>query len=80
MNANFVSFTIRKNHLITIMEVEEGVKWEIVAAVNYKEILKFAKAILAPSILWYLLSGWARQKDTEPLNPQNDQFSIKKIG
>lgn len=66
MKADFVNLRTQKTHLIATMEVREGVKYEIVGAVSYKEIWQMAKAIMAPSILWYLISGWARKKEAKP--------------
>ena len=66
MKAGFVSLKTQKTHLIATMEVKEGVRYEIVSAVGYKEIWQIAKAIMAPSILWYLVSGWARKKEDKP--------------
>jgi hypothetical protein len=66
MKADFASLKTQNNQLIAVMEVEEGVKWEIVAAVGYKEIWKIAKAMIKPSVMWYIVSGWARGKDVKP--------------
>jgi len=66
MKAAFASLKTQGNQLIAVMEVEEGVKWEIVAAVGYKEIWKIARAMMKPSVVWYIVSGWARGKDVRP--------------
>jgi hypothetical protein len=66
MKADFLNLRAQKTHLIATMEVREGVKYEIMGAVGYKEIWHIAKAIMAPSILWYLVSGWARKKEDKP--------------
>jgi hypothetical protein len=58
MKANFQGLEIKQGHLIGTMEVSEGVPYNIVAALAYKELWKISKAILSPSILWYVISGW----------------------
>jgi len=66
MKANFVGLEIKQAHLIGTMEVSEGVPYNIVAALGYKELWKIAKAIFSPTVLWYILSGWARGKNQKP--------------
>jgi len=66
MKASFVALRVQQNHLIATMEVQEGVKYEIVSAVNYGEIWKIALAVLKPSIVWYVLSGWAKGGNVKP--------------
>ena len=66
MKANFVGLQIKQAHLIGTMEVSEGVPYNIVAALGYKELWKIAKAIFSPTVLWYILSGWAASKDKKP--------------
>jgi len=66
MKADFVNLKTKQAHLIGTMEVREGVPYEIVTAVSYKEIWKIAKAIFSPSILWYMVSGWMKSKDAKP--------------
>jgi hypothetical protein len=66
MKAVFLTLKIQQNHIIATMEVQEGVKYEIVAAVNYSEIWKIAQAMMKPSIIWYALSGWAKLRNSKP--------------
>jgi len=66
MKASFIALKVQQNYLISTMEVQEGVKYEIVAAVSYGEIWKIAIAVLKPSIIWYALSGWAKGGNSKP--------------
>lgn len=66
MKANFQGLEIKQGHLIGTMEVSEGVPYNIVAALGYKELWKMAKAIFSPTILWYILSGWFGSKGKKP--------------
>ena len=66
MKANFVGLQIKQAHLIGTMEVSEGVPYNIVAALGYKELWAIAKAIFSPTVLWFILSGWAGSKDKKP--------------
>ena len=67
MKADFVNVQIKQAHLIGTLVVSEGVSYNIVAALNYKEIWKIAKAILSPRILWFIVSGWrTKNKKQKP--------------
>jgi hypothetical protein len=66
MKANFQGLEIKQGHLIGTMEVSEGVPYNIVAALGYRELWKIAIAIFSPTVLWYILSGWVTSKDKKP--------------
>jgi hypothetical protein len=66
MKANFVDLQIKQANLIGTMEVSEGVPYNIVAALSYKELWKIAKTIFSLSVMWYILSGWTKAKDQKP--------------
>ena len=66
MKAEFVNVQIKQAHLIGTLVVSEGVSYNIVAALSYKEIWKIAKSILSPRILWFILSGWTMDQKQKP--------------
>jgi hypothetical protein len=66
MKASFVGLKIKQGHLIGTMEVSEGVPYNIVSALGYKELWKIAKAVFSPAILWYILTGWIGGKNKKP--------------
>ena len=59
MQADFAGLKVENGCLIVTMAVTEGVKWEVVSESNYGEIWKILIAAIRPSILWYMVSGWA---------------------
>ena len=66
VKAEFSDLTVRQGHLVATMQVREGVPYDIVSAAGYKEVWRIAKAVLSPSILWYLVSGWITRKNAKP--------------
>jgi hypothetical protein len=66
MKAEFVNLQIKQAHLIGTLVVSEGVSYNIVTALSYKELWKIAKAILSPSILWFIVSGWTKDQKQKP--------------
>ncbi len=66
MAAEFAGVEKKGDYLVASLQVKEGVQWEVVSAVSYKEALQIAKAALNPGIIWFLLTGWAGKKDAKP--------------
>ena len=63
MQADFADLKVKNGRLIVTMVVSEAVKWEVVSESNYREIWKILMASIRPSILWYMISGWARKEN-----------------
>jgi len=66
MKADFVNVRREDGYLVATMEVREGVKWEIVSALGYKEVWQVVKEVIKPSILWFVIGGWIGSKDAKP--------------
>jgi hypothetical protein len=65
MAAEFAGIERRGGFLVASLQVKEGVQWEVVSAVSYSEALQIVKAALKPSIIWFLLTGWAGKKNAK---------------
>ena len=66
MAAEFAGIEKRNDFLVASLRVKEGVQWEVVSAVSYSESLQIVKAALKPSIIWFLLTGWAHKTGGRP--------------
>jgi hypothetical protein len=66
MAAEFAGIERRGGFLVTTLQVKEAVPWEVVSAVSYAETLQIVKAVIKPSVIWFLFSGWAHKKTAKP--------------
>ena len=65
MAAEFKELKRQGNHLVATMEVPGAIPYEIVGAVNHKEIMQIAKAAFKPSIISFILFGFGGGKEPE---------------
>ncbi|MBU4563210.1 MAG: hypothetical protein ABIK12_16095 [Pseudomonadota bacterium] len=66
MAAEFAGVEKKGDFLVASLQVKEGMQWEVISAVSYKEALQIAKAALKPKIIWFLLTGWAGKPNPKP--------------
>lgn len=66
MAAEFAGVEKKGDFLVASLQVKEGTQWEVVSAVSYMEALQIARAVFKPSIIWYLVTGWAGKKNAKP--------------
>lgn len=67
MAGEFAGIERKGGFLVASLKVKEGVQWEVVTAVSYAETWQIIKAAFKPSIIWFLLTGWAGKKNAKPL-------------
>jgi hypothetical protein len=71
MAAKFKELKREGNQLVAIMEVPGAVPYEIVGAVNHREIIQIVEAALKPSIISFLLFGFGSSKKSETVESED---------
>jgi hypothetical protein len=63
--AEIVAVKRQEDYLIMEVETSEPVRWKIRGGVTWKDLRVLVKAVLSPSVLWYLLgpSNWFKQAE-----------------
>jgi hypothetical protein len=67
MAGEFAKIEKEGGFLVASLKVKEGVQWEVVTAVSHAETWQIIKSAFKPSIIWFLLTGWAGKKNDKLL-------------